>query len=62
MGERSETVHGGADLESDIERVGEAGRLRGLFDAPDAIEVIRLRATRRWVVRRGRVIAETTPA
>jgi hypothetical protein len=24
--------------------------------------VIRLRATRRWVVRRGRVVAETTPA
>ena len=33
-----------------------------VFDAPDAIEVIRLRATSRWVVRRGRVIAETTPA
>jgi cytosine/creatinine deaminase len=33
-----------------------------VFDAPDAVEVIRLRATRRWVVRRGRVIAETTPA
>ena len=33
-----------------------------VFDAPSAIEVIRLRATRRWVVRRGRVIAETTPA
>ena len=33
-----------------------------IFDAPTPIEVIRLRATRRWVVRRGRVIAETTPA
>ena len=33
-----------------------------IFDAPDAIEVIRLRAARRWVIRRGRVIAETTPA
>ena len=33
-----------------------------VFDAPDALEVIRLRATRRWVIRRGRVIAETTPA
>jgi cytosine/creatinine deaminase len=33
-----------------------------VFDAPDALEVIRLRATRRWVLRRGRVIAETTPA
>ncbi len=33
-----------------------------IFDAPSAIEVIRLRATRRYVVRRGNVIAETTPA
>jgi cytosine deaminase len=33
-----------------------------IFDAPSAIEVIRLRATRRYVVRRGQVIAETTPA
>src|ERR1700761_8094748 len=33
-----------------------------VFDAPDATEVIRLRATRRWVIRRGKVIAETTPA
>jgi cytosine deaminase len=33
-----------------------------VFDAPSALEVIRLRATRRLVMRRGRVIAETTPA
>src|SRR4029077_13459104 len=33
-----------------------------VFDAPDALEVIRLRATRRWVIRRGAVIAETSPA
>jgi cytosine deaminase len=33
-----------------------------IFDAPSAVETIRLRATRRWVVRRGRVIAETSPA
>lgn len=33
-----------------------------IFDAPSAIEVIRLRATRRYVVRHGHVIAETTPA
>ena len=33
-----------------------------VFDAPSAVEVIRLRASRRWVVGRGRVIAETTPA
>jgi cytosine deaminase len=33
-----------------------------VFDAPDPVEVIRLRATRRWVIRAGKVIAETTPA
>jgi len=33
-----------------------------IFDAPTAIDVISLRATRRYVIRRGRVIAETSPA
>jgi cytosine deaminase len=33
-----------------------------LFDAPTPSEVLRLRPVRRWVVRRGRVVAETTPA
>ena len=33
-----------------------------VFDAPSALEVIRLRATRRWVIRHGEVVAETTPA
>src|SRR3982074_107323 len=33
-----------------------------IFDAPDPIEVIRLRAARPWVTRRGRVIAEPPPA
>jgi cytosine deaminase len=33
-----------------------------IFDATTPIDVISLRATRRYVVRRGRVIAETTPA
>jgi cytosine deaminase len=33
-----------------------------VFDAPSALEVIRLRASRRWVIRRGEVVAETTPA
>ncbi len=33
-----------------------------VFDAPDAIEVMRLKPARRWVVRGGRVVAETTPA
>jgi cytosine deaminase len=33
-----------------------------VFDAPTAIEVMRLHPPRRWVVRRGRVIAETEPS
>jgi cytosine deaminase len=33
-----------------------------VFDAPTPLEVMRLRPARRWVVRRGRVVAETTPA
>jgi cytosine deaminase len=33
-----------------------------VFDAPTAIEVMRLRASRRWVIRGGKVVAETTPA
>jgi cytosine deaminase len=33
-----------------------------VFDAPSALEVIRLRASRRWVIRRGTVVAETTPS
>ena len=33
-----------------------------VFDAPTPLEVMRLGPARRWVVRRGRVVAETTPA
>src|SRR3954451_221072 len=33
-----------------------------VFDAPSALEVLRLHPARRWVIRRGRVVAETTPA
>lgn len=33
-----------------------------VFDAPNAMEVMRLHPPRRWVVRRGRVIAETVPS
>jgi cytosine/creatinine deaminase len=33
-----------------------------IFDAPTPIDIISLRATRRYVIRRGRVIAETNPA
>jgi cytosine/creatinine deaminase len=32
-----------------------------VFDAPTPIEVLRLMPARRWVIRRGRVVAETTP-
>ena len=32
-----------------------------VFDAPSPLEVLRLKPVRRWVIRRGRVIAETTP-
>jgi cytosine/creatinine deaminase len=32
-----------------------------IFDAPSPLEVMRLKPVRRWVIRRGRVLAETTP-
>jgi cytosine deaminase len=32
-----------------------------VFDAPSPVEVMRLKPVRRWVIRRGKVIAETTP-
>jgi cytosine deaminase len=33
-----------------------------VYDAPSALEVLRLHPARRWVIRRGRIVAETTPA
>jgi len=33
-----------------------------VFDAPSPVEVMRLLPARRWVVRSGRIVAETTPA
>jgi cytosine/creatinine deaminase len=33
-----------------------------IFDAPTPLEVMRLMPARRWVIRRGRIVAETTPA
>jgi len=33
-----------------------------VYDAPSALEVLRLHPPRRWVIRRGRVVAETMPA
>jgi cytosine deaminase len=32
-----------------------------VYDAPTPLEVLRLRPVRRWVIRRGRVVAETRP-
>ena len=32
-----------------------------VFDAASPLEVLRLKPVRRWVLRRGKVIAETTP-
>jgi cytosine/creatinine deaminase len=33
-----------------------------VFEAPTPLEVMRLKPTRRWVIRGGRVVAETTPS
>jgi cytosine/creatinine deaminase len=33
-----------------------------VYEAPSALEVLRLHPPRRWVIRRGRIVAETTPA
>src|SRR3954453_14016367 len=61
---RCATVRGARTLGIEDEYGIEEGKPADLvvFDAPDPVEVIRLRAARRWVIRRGRVIAETTPA
>src|SRR5207247_718340 len=45
-----------------VRELAAPGPSRPVPDAPSALEVIRLRATRRWVILRGRVIAETSPA
>jgi len=49
----------GVDDEYAIEE-GKAAHLV-VFDAPTPVEVRRLQPVRRWVIRSGRVIAETTP-
>jgi cytosine/creatinine deaminase len=61
---RCATVRGARTLGIEDEYGIEEGKPADLvvFDAPNEIETIRLRAPRRWVIRRGRVIAETTPA
>jgi cytosine/creatinine deaminase len=57
------TTHGARTLGVEDEYGIEEGKPADLviFDAPSALEVMRLKPVRRWVIRRGRVIAETTP-
>jgi cytosine deaminase len=57
------TTHGARTLGVEDEYGIEEGKPADLviFDAPSALEVLRLKPVRRWVMRRGRVIAETTP-
>ena len=61
---RCATERGARTLGLEDEYGIEEGRPADLvvWDAPSAIEVMRLLPARRWVVRRGRVVAETTPA
>jgi cytosine deaminase len=57
------TTHGARTLGVEDEYGIEEGKPADLviFDAPSALEVMRLKPVRRWVIRRGKVIAETTP-
>jgi len=57
------TTHGARTLGVEDEYGIEEGKPADLviFDAPSPLEVMRLKPVRRWVIRRGRVIAETTP-
>jgi cytosine/creatinine deaminase len=57
------TVHGARTLGIEDDYGIEAGKPADLvvFDAPTPLEVMRLKPVRRWVVRRGRLVAETTP-
>ena len=57
------TVRGARTLGIEDEYGIEEGKPADLviFDAATAVEVMRLKPVRRWVIRRGRVIAETTP-
>ncbi|HWB22355.1 MAG TPA: cytosine deaminase [Gaiellaceae bacterium] len=61
---RCATERGARTLGIEDEYGLEEGKLADcvVFDAPSAIEVMRLHPPRRWVVRRGRVIAETEPS
>src|SRR3954451_7991009 len=57
------TTHGARTLGVEDDYGIEEGKPADLviFDAPSALEVMRLKPVRRWVIRRGKVIAETTP-
>jgi cytosine deaminase len=61
---RCATERGARTLDVEDEYGIEEGKPADLivFDAPSALEVLRLHPPRRWVIRRGRVVAETTPA
>jgi cytosine deaminase len=61
---RCATERGARTLSVEDEYGIEEGKPADLvvFDAPSAIEVMRLHPARRWVIRRGKVVAETTPA
>jgi cytosine deaminase len=61
---RLATVRGARTLGIEDEYGVEPGKPADfvVFDAPSPQEVMRLHPVRRWVVRRGRVVAETTPA
>jgi cytosine/creatinine deaminase len=57
------TTHGARTLGVEDDYGIEEGKPADMviFDAPSAVEVMRLKPVRRWVIRRGKVIAETTP-
>ena len=57
------TTHGARTLGIEDDYGIEEGKPADMviFDAPSALEVMRLKPVRRWVIRRGKVIAETTP-
>jgi cytosine/creatinine deaminase len=61
---RCATERGARTLGVEDEYGIEAGKPADLvvYDAPSALEVLRLHPPRRWVIRRGSVVAETTPA
>jgi cytosine/creatinine deaminase len=57
------TTHGARTLGVEDDYGIEEGKPADMviFDAPSPLEVMRLKPVRRWVIRRGTVIAETTP-